>query len=992
MVVYEWHIRDYDDEVNEVNAYLIELNEMVKQIGYKRSKVMYYHFKIPNSNLDFGLQALGNDQDVLNLLKYTDKYKLIEVYIEHDSTDLETYMKSPRSLVIEELPDEQKTKLVKKKAPKKRNRLPLLLTMGDGSDEEDNGVGNVNVIGQGGDVGNDLLRQAMDEEFDPFFGEQNGPNIAPTTTPTRNETFVEVEHDEEYDIDNDLEVSSDSDKESDENDSDFVDDEHVLNEVDVDMKDFYENIDKDVEWIGCSNGNAEIPAEVNVEEGYDIDYFDSASDSEELEGARNKALRDLKKEHEKQDNVDNIAPFFVGKLFPEKDSVRKLVYAHAVAIRRQLYIWKNDTERIRVVCREKSTEKRSTSRATAHGGDFNKVGVKTIKVGGTKGQYKYEEITCPWVLHISKSKEQESWRVKTLKPEVPIRALKDQLQKKYQLGISDNRIYRAKAKATMKVKGDYTQQYAILRDYVLELQRTNRDTTVKLDVERGDPSEPTRQFRRIYICLGALKKGFKAGQKELLGLDGCFMKGQYPGQLPTAVGIDPNHGTYPLAYAIVEAETLNSWSWFLTTLGDDLDLTRESHFTFMSDRQKGIIPAIARVFPSAEHRYRVRHIYENMKLQWKGELFKELIWKCASATTIPYFDKAMDELRKADEKAYEWLKKIPPQHWSRSHFSGRANCDMLLNNICEVFNRQLVDGRDVSIITCLEFVREYLMKRIVNVQKVIDKSKGPLTPSATVLFNAIKEKASLYKVLWNGENEYQVTGPWDDQVVVDVMKKNCSCRKWELTGMPCKHVVAALWDRAGHKDDGGIPENWVHPSYWLATWKKVYSYKIYCLNGPDLWKKHPCPNTLIPPKHHTQIGRPPKKRKKSAHELSSQKMSSGGKLSRVGKTVTCTFCKTLGHTKRSCKVKVGGYQPMGASAANTGRSSQKSATTSTKASQRSASTPTRASQKSASTLTRASQRKNVEHLQSLHNNKKDDLDLLVSMKYELLLDGHKNNF
>ena len=138
----------------------------------------------------------------------------------------------------------------------------------------------------------------------------------------------------------------------------------------------------------------------------------------------------------------------------------------------------------------------------------------------------------------------------------------------------------------MKVKGDYTEQYATLRDYVLELQRTNPDTTVKLDVERGDPSEPTRQFRRIYICLGALKKGFKAGKRDLLGLDGCFMKGQYPGQLLTAVGVDPNHGTYPLAYAIVESETLNSWSWFLTALGDDLDLTRDSNFTFMSDRQK----------------------------------------------------------------------------------------------------------------------------------------------------------------------------------------------------------------------------------------------------------------------------------------------------------------------------------------------------------------------------------------------------------------------
>ena len=159
----------YVDQVDVDLFSVIELNDMVTKIGYKRSKLMYYHFKIPNSNLDYGLQALGNDQDVLNLLKYTDKYKLIEVYIEHGSTDLETYTKSPRTLVIEELPDKPKTKLVKKKAPKKRNRLPLLLTMGDGSDEEDNGVGNVNVVGLGGDVGNDMLRQAMDEEFDPFL-------------------------------------------------------------------------------------------------------------------------------------------------------------------------------------------------------------------------------------------------------------------------------------------------------------------------------------------------------------------------------------------------------------------------------------------------------------------------------------------------------------------------------------------------------------------------------------------------------------------------------------------------------------------------------------------------------------------------------------------------------------------------------------------------------------------------------------------------------
>lgn len=247
---------------------------------------------------------------------------------------------------------------------------------------------------------------------------------------------------------------------------------------------------------------------------------------------------------------------------------------------------------------------------------INKDGGLRIKVGGNKGNYIYEDITCPWTLHISPN-SQGTWVVKTFSdshtclqtrevkkctnsfltkdieetikpnPEIPIKALREQLQKKYQIGISTSKVKRAKGKAVMKVKGDYTEQYARLRDYVLELQRSNENTTVKLDLERDyNPNDTTRQFRRIYVCIGALKRGFKEGLRDLLGLDGCFMKGKYPGQLLTAVGIDANHGIYPVAYAIVEAETTSSWSWFLTCLGDDLDLTPMSNFTFISDRQK----------------------------------------------------------------------------------------------------------------------------------------------------------------------------------------------------------------------------------------------------------------------------------------------------------------------------------------------------------------------------------------------------------------------
>ncbi|GKD68452.1 hypothetical protein Tco_1322542, partial [Tanacetum coccineum] len=73
-------------------------------------------------------------------------------------------------------------------------------------------------------------------------------------------------------------------------------------------------------------------------------------------------------------------------------------------------------------------------------------------------------------------------------------------------------------------------------------------------------------------------------------------------------------------------------------LGDDLGMTRESNFTFINDRQKGITIAMTNVSHCTEHRYYLRPIYENMKKRWNGQAYKELLRRCVAATTIPYFN------------------------------------------------------------------------------------------------------------------------------------------------------------------------------------------------------------------------------------------------------------------------------------------------------------------------------------------------------------------
>lgn len=110
---------------------------------------------------------------------------------------------------------------------------------------------------------------------------------------------------------------------------------------------------------------------------------------------------------------------------------------------------------------------------------------------------------------------------------------------------------------------------------------------MKIQVEANpDAGDSSRVLRRINVCIGALKKGYKAGRRDILGLDGAFIKGIYSGQVLTAVGVDSNNDLYPVAYAVVEAKSKSSWLWFLSNLGADLDLQQNSNFTFISDRQK----------------------------------------------------------------------------------------------------------------------------------------------------------------------------------------------------------------------------------------------------------------------------------------------------------------------------------------------------------------------------------------------------------------------
>jgi hypothetical protein len=683
-----------------------EVNAMIQELGYLPDDMIYYNFLVPGQNLDFGLRALGNDSDVLNLLQYVKDDKLIEIYTEHGTSKVGTYMNlsgcSTSSVIIEDITDEgmltQPTRNSQQITTLCRRQLTLQWhedslmdeinndtlineeivnegnvgegNVGEGMDndhyvvmddpvltfEDGENVNNVpnddemihqfmgmndNMNQQYENVFNEEDDEVFNEEDDVVFNEENGQQEAfedalSDEDDSEDDDFIVDEENMVEDVEVDMSefraaVDMDcedalSDEDDSEDDDFIVDEENMVEDVEVDMSEFRAAVDMDCE-DSLSNDESDYANEV------DLDDFDSLSD-EETDCPLDIALRKLRRKN-KRNKEPIVDPFYVGKKFNNRNELKELVKNHAIHTRRQLCIVRNDTKRLRVICRgvtpdfskgKNVFEDKGCGSQQQGVGELMKV-VEKSNVGhssqdkgdksGKKPRKKNPPPTCPWTLHVTDNYNYGSWTVKTyinlheclqtrtvrqctvswlarevehivaVNPSIPLKALQEQIQQKHQIQVSIQKKFRAKSMASMKIDGNYRIQYEILRDYCDELLRSNPGSTVKIDLEREpNPTSPTRQFKRIYICLGALKAGFLLCGRPILGLDGCFMKGPYPGQILSAVGIDSNNGIYPLAYAMVEAETKESWTWFLEQLAADLNLSSNSNFTFISDRQK----------------------------------------------------------------------------------------------------------------------------------------------------------------------------------------------------------------------------------------------------------------------------------------------------------------------------------------------------------------------------------------------------------------------
>ncbi|KAL8457491.1 hypothetical protein ACS0TY_035381 [Phlomoides rotata] len=73
---------------------------------------------------------------------------------------------------------------------------------------------------------------------------------------------------------------------------------------------------------------------------------------------------------------------------------------------------------------------------------------------------------------------------------------------------------------------------------------------------------------------------------------------------------------------------------------------------------------------------------------------------------------------------------------------------------------------------------------------------------------------------------FQIIGPFD-QHTVDISKKSCRCRRWDLTGIPCRYAILAI--RCRNEDH----ESYVHHHYSVDAYKRAYAHHIFGIMSSD---------------------------------------------------------------------------------------------------------------------------------------------------------------
>ncbi|KAL0312508.1 UNVERIFIED_CONTAM: hypothetical protein Sradi_5650100 [Sesamum radiatum] len=258
------------------------------------------------------------------------------------------------------------------------------------------------------------------------------------------------------------------------------------------------------------------------------------------------------------------------------------------------------------------------------------------------------------------------------RPNFAIKNVRQTIKDKFGFEIPYHKAWQALKAAREQIYGTWESSVQKLPRYMSALQKWNPGTVVEwyhLDTDRPGLHMLNYVFWAFRPCI----QGFRYC-RNVISVDGTHLYTRYKHKLLVAVTLDANNQVLPLAFALVDEETLASWTWFLQMLARHFLPNEDDRVCLISDRHPGLINAINYVpafkFPRGVHRFCLRHVCSNFNNKYKNVQLKDLCWRAGSESSARKFDRIMEEIKSLNPEAYDWLGNIDKTQWTLAHDGG----------------------------------------------------------------------------------------------------------------------------------------------------------------------------------------------------------------------------------------------------------------------------------------------------------------------------------
>ncbi|KAK8698775.1 hypothetical protein V6N13_114882 [Hibiscus sabdariffa] len=179
--------------------------------------------------------------------------------------------------------------------------------------------------------------------------------------------------------------------------------------------------------------------------------------------------------------------------------------------------------------------------------------------------------------------------------------------------------------------------------------------------------------------------------------------------------------------------------------------------------------------------------------------------------------------------------------------------------------RKVVDyadkARDKPILTMLEIIRTKMMRRIVQRREEAEKYIGILCPRIQKKLDNQIQNSVRCRPIYAGNFLYQVECGQGEQHVINIQNYTCTCRRWDLTGIPCNHAISVI------NCNNMNVVSFVDPCYKKDTQLSIYGHYISPIRGVNQWTKVEGMEPILPPVLRRPVGRPNKKRRLERDEV-----------------------------------------------------------------------------------------------------------------------------